>query len=82
VPGTQIGRAGATELKFCRGCDAPVARLESIRILLAYATYHVLERKSSGRVAECTHPNPKMRRGLKRFACLLEDGRTHEDTKV
>jgi hypothetical protein len=27
------------------------------------------EREISGRVAECTRPNPKMRRGLKRFAC-------------
>jgi hypothetical protein len=27
------------------------------------------EREISGWVAECTHPNPKMRRGLKHFAC-------------
>jgi hypothetical protein len=32
------------------------------------------ERKSSDRVAECTRPNPKMRRGPQHFACLLEDG--------
>jgi hypothetical protein len=25
---------------------------------------------------------PKMRRGLKWFVCLLEGGRTHEDTRV
>jgi hypothetical protein len=34
----------------------------------------MLERKSSGRVAERARPNPKMRRGLKRFAYLLEGG--------
>jgi hypothetical protein len=27
------------------------------------------EREITGRVAECTRPNPKRRRGLKRFAC-------------
>jgi hypothetical protein len=37
--------------------------------------------KSTGRVAERTRPNPKMRRGPKRFACLLEGGWTHEDTR-
>jgi hypothetical protein len=30
--------------------------------------------KSTGRVAERTRPNPKMRKGPKRFACLLESG--------
>jgi hypothetical protein len=30
--------------------------------------------KSNSLVVECTHPNPKMRRGPKRFACLLEGG--------
>jgi hypothetical protein len=39
-----------------------------------YLVRQMLERKSSGRVAERTRPNLKMRRGLKRFACLFEDG--------
>jgi hypothetical protein len=30
--------------------------------------------KSTGRVAERTRRNPKMKRGPKRFACLLEGG--------
>jgi hypothetical protein len=34
-----------------------------------YLARQMLERKSSGRVVECTRPNPKMRRGLKSFAC-------------
>jgi hypothetical protein len=32
-----------------------------------YLARQMLERKSSGRVAECTRPNPKMRRGPKRL---------------
>jgi hypothetical protein len=32
-----------------------------------YMARQMSEGKSSGRVAECTRPNPKMRRGPKRF---------------
>jgi hypothetical protein len=39
-------------------------------------------KNSTGRVAECTRPNPRDEEGPKRFACLLEGGRTHEDTRV
>jgi hypothetical protein len=39
-----------------------------------YLARQMSERKSSGRVAERTRPNPKMRRGPKPFACLLEGG--------
>jgi hypothetical protein len=28
-------------------------------------------RENSGWVAECTRPNPKMRRGLKQFTCYV-----------
>jgi hypothetical protein len=34
-----------------------------------YLARQMSEREIFGRVAECTRPNPKMRRGLKRFAC-------------
>jgi hypothetical protein len=39
-----------------------------------YLACQMSERKSSGRVAECTRPNPKMRRGPKRFACYVDLG--------
>jgi hypothetical protein len=35
-----------------------------MKVMLRYARWVLSERKSSGRVAECTRPNPKMRRGL------------------
>jgi hypothetical protein len=44
--------------------------------LLAYMS----EGKSSGRVAECSRPNPKMRRGPKRFPSLV-DGEFRMNTR-
>jgi hypothetical protein len=37
------------------------------QILHSYLARQMSERKSSGRVAECTRPNPKMRKGPKRL---------------
>jgi hypothetical protein len=39
-----------------------------------YLAHQMSERKSSGRVAKCTRPNPRMRRRPKRFACCVEGG--------
>jgi hypothetical protein len=39
-----------------------------------YLARQMSERKSFGRVAECTCPNPKMRRGPKRFAYCVDSG--------
>jgi hypothetical protein len=38
--------------------------------------------KISGRVAECTHPNPKMRRGLSVLLVSWKMGRTREHIRV
>jgi hypothetical protein len=37
-----------------------------------YLARQMSESKSPGWVVECTRPNPKMRRGPKRFACLVD----------
>jgi hypothetical protein len=39
------------------------------------------EGKSSDRVAKRTRPNPKMRMGPKRFACLVDGECTQENTR-
>jgi hypothetical protein len=39
-----------------------------------YLVCQMSERKSSDRVADCTCPNPKMRRRPKRFACYVDLG--------
>jgi hypothetical protein len=40
----------------------------------AYLACQMLVGKFTGRVAERTRPNPKMRRGPKWFACLVNSG--------
>jgi hypothetical protein len=45
---------------------------ENLKTKAPYLACQMSERKSSGRVAECTRPNSKMRRGPKHFAYLLE----------
>jgi hypothetical protein len=47
---------------------------EKPKVKTRYLARQMSEGKSSGRVAECTRPNPKMRRGPKRFACLVNGG--------
>jgi hypothetical protein len=42
-----------------------------VTVLGPYLVHQMSVGKSTGRVAERTRPNPKMRRGPKRFACLV-----------
>jgi hypothetical protein len=51
------------------------------RFLVIFGDFRLSVGKTTGRVAERTHPNPKMRRGPKCFACLVNAGWTHEDTR-
>jgi hypothetical protein len=44
------------------------------RFLVIFGDFRLSVGKTTGRVAERTHPNPKMRRGPKCFACLVNAG--------
>jgi hypothetical protein len=57
-----------------------VARLESIRILLAYVAHHLSERKSLAGWRSAPALNPKMRRGLSVLP-VMQDGRMNIRTR-
>jgi hypothetical protein len=64
--------------------DYVILRFKFLFLRMSYNLGHRVCRweKSTGRVAERTRRNSRDEEGPKRFACLLEGGRTHEDTRV
>jgi hypothetical protein len=51
-------------------------------VMQGFIIYILSERKSSGRVAELTRPNPKMKRVLSVLPVYWKVEETHEDTRV